>query len=61
MLLRTPLILVCLAALAASSVVQENIKLKNGTVVNGRATAYDPKNEVLSFRTADGQDARARV
>ncbi len=58
MLLRTPLILAIMAALAASSAAQENIKLKSGTVVNGRATAYDPKNEVLSFRTADGQDKK---
>ena len=49
---------VLLAALAIPTVAQEKIKLKNGKVVSGRATAYDSEKEVLSFRTEDGKDMK---
>lgn len=58
MLLRTQLTFALLAVLAVPSAAQEKIKLKNGSIVAGRATAYDAKNEVLSFRTEDGQDKK---
>ncbi|TAH38178.1 MAG: hypothetical protein EYC70_06030 [Planctomycetota bacterium] len=45
-----------LGAQAAPSAGSEHIKLKDGTVVQGRATAYDAQKKVLSFRTADGKD-----
>lgn len=58
MLLRSALILASLAVLAAPSAGSEQIKLKSGKVVSGRATAYDPEKQVLSFRTDDGQDMK---
>jgi hypothetical protein len=57
-MLRSTLILVSLAALAAPSAGQEKIKLKSGKTVSGRATAYDSEKEVLSFRTEDGQEIK---
>ena len=53
MLIRTLLIL---PLLAASAVASEQIKLKTGKVVSGRATAYDPDKQVLSFRLDDGEE-----
>jgi tetratricopeptide (TPR) repeat protein len=55
-MLRSTLMLVLLAALAAPSAGQEKIKLKSGNVVSGRATKYDSVKQVLSFRTEDGKD-----
>lgn len=55
---RATLFVALLAALAAPSAAQEKIKLKTGKVVSGRATAYDSKTEVLSFRTDDGKDMK---
>ncbi len=43
-------------ALVAPALASEHIKLKNGTVLKGRATAYDSQQKVLSFRTEDGKD-----
>ncbi len=48
--------LALLLALATPGFASESIKLKNGRVLNGRATAYDADKKVLSFRTDDGQD-----
>jgi hypothetical protein len=45
-----------LTTFALVPLASERIKLKNGTVVSGRATAYDATNEVLSFRTDAGED-----
>ena len=47
-----------LAFLAAPLAAQKTIKLKSGAVVKGRATAYDSKDEVLSFHTEDGKDVK---
>ncbi len=58
MLLRSTLIFALLAALAATSAASEQIKLKDGKIVSGRATAYDPERKVLSFRTDAGQDMK---
>ena len=35
----------------------EYIKLRNGAVLKGRATAYDSERKVLSFRSTDGKEA----
>jgi len=51
-LARLALLLVLVAPLAAS----EQIKLKSGKVVKGRATSYDAEKKVLHFRTDDGKD-----
>lgn len=45
----------CLSLLASVAGAQ-SIKLSDGTIVRGRATAYDDVKKVLSFRTDDGQD-----
>lgn len=45
-----------LLALLAAPLAAEAIKLQNGDVVNGRATAYDDVKKVLHFRTDDGRD-----
>ncbi len=42
--------------LAAPAAAAEHIKLSNGSVLKGRATAYDSQKKVLSFRTEDGKD-----
>jgi hypothetical protein len=55
-MLRSTLILALVAALAVPSLASEQIKLKGGKVVSGRATAYDPDRKVLSFRLDDGQE-----
>lgn len=52
----TGLTLFCLLASAASA--QEQVKRKDGTVLKGRATAYDSAQHVLSFQTDDGQDLK---
>lgn len=44
-----------LLGLAIPLQASEHIKLKNGKVLAGRATAYDSERKVLSFRTEDGQ------
>ena len=51
-LLAAALLLIGLAAPLQAS---EHIKLKNGKVLAGRATAYDSGRKVLSFRTEDGK------
>ena len=51
-LLAAPLLALALAAPLAA----EAIKLANGDVVNGRATAYDDAGKILHFRTDDGRD-----
>ena len=43
-------------AVAAPAYGADHIKLKDGTVVNGKATAYDSQKKTLSFRTEQGQD-----
>jgi tetratricopeptide (TPR) repeat protein len=48
--------LVFLLALAASPQASDSLKLKSGSVVKGRATAYDSQEGKLSFRTEDGKD-----
>jgi hypothetical protein len=48
--------LVFVVAAATSAFAADSLKLKNGTVVKGRATAYDSGRKVLSFRTEDGKD-----
>ncbi len=45
----------CLSLLASVAGAQ-SIKLSDGTIVRGRATAYDDVKKLLSFRTDDGQD-----
>jgi hypothetical protein len=55
---RIPLVIVLLAAFALPAAAQEKIRLKNGTVLSGRATAYDDDHQILSFRTEDGQEGQ---
>ena len=43
-------------ALSLPQTPTEHIKLKNGSVVTGQATAYDADKKVLSFRTEAGKD-----
>jgi hypothetical protein len=47
--------LLVLLMLAAPLAASEHVKLKNGTVLNGRATAYDSAKKLLSFKSDDGQ------
>lgn len=44
------------ALVAPALAAPEHIKLKDGSVLKGRATAYDSPKKVLSFRTEDGKD-----
>ncbi len=39
----------------------QSIKLSDGTVVRGRATAYDDAKQVLSFRTESGKEVDYRL
>ncbi len=43
-------------ALVAQDPGSGHIKLKDGTILHGRATAYDDQKKVLSFRTDDGKN-----
>lgn len=55
---RMPLVWIAtLLALAAPLAASEKIKLRNGKVVEGQATAYDAAKQELHFRLADGEDA----
>ena len=57
--MRTTLALARLAlllAVAAPTAAADHIKLKDGSVVNGKATAYDSQKKTLSFRTDQGED-----
>ncbi|MFN0241766.1 MAG: hypothetical protein ACKVWV_02655 [Planctomycetota bacterium] len=47
--------LLLLVGLAAPLQAAEHIKLKNGTVLSGRATAYDSQKKSLTFRTDSGE------
>lgn len=51
--LLTSLLLVAIAALPASAA---NIKLKNGTIVPCKVTAYDTATKTLSVKLEDGRD-----
>ena len=55
-MLRSALILACVAALAVPSAASETLKLKSGQIVSGRATRYDSERQVLSFRLDDGRE-----
>ncbi len=48
--------LALLLLLGAPLAATEHVKLKDGTVLKGRATAYDSQKKVLSFRSDDGQE-----
>lgn len=48
--------LTLLLALAAPAAAADHITLKDGTVLHGRATAYDSQKKQLSFRTDAGTD-----
>lgn len=50
-------VLASLLFLAGAASASEQIKLKNGTVLRGRATAYDAGKKLLSFRADDGKEA----
>lgn len=52
------LILAAFAVLSAGPVQAQDysLKLKDGSRVTGKPTAYDDARKVLSFRTSDGQD-----
>lgn len=45
-----------LGALTLGASASERIKLKSGTVLSGRATAYDAGKQLLYFRTDDGHE-----
>jgi hypothetical protein len=45
-----------LLVLAAPAGASGNLKLKDGTVLSGRATAYDDQRKELAFRTDDGRE-----
>jgi tetratricopeptide (TPR) repeat protein len=48
----------CVLALAALPASAANIKLKNGTVVSCKVTAYDPATKTLSVQLEDGRDVQ---
>ena len=45
-----------LLVLAAPAGASGNLKLKDGTVLSGRATTYDEQKKELAFRTDDGRE-----
>ena len=54
LLVRSTLLLALALPAAASDSI--SIKLKDGTVVKGKATSYDSQKKQLAFRTEQGQD-----